>query len=226
MLAAVPSPRTIALAGAALCVVALAPCAAAAAPPPDGDTATETVAPARKPPRIDGPYLGLVPYGGIALTRVNDLQTGGPFGVGGGYLRFGQMVLPWLGLGLQAGGNGGARSEDGVRQTLGQGALLVDFTFVPSPKRVWGLSLRASFGFGGGAVMQPGRARSGFGGAFFGAGIRYEFFPGAAKYRPTKGGGFGLGPELAWLGATPAARGRPMANSIYLGVAMTWYFGD
>jgi hypothetical protein len=168
-----------------------------------------------------------VPYGAIVFTRVNDLSTPGPFAAGGGYIRFGQMVLPWLGLGLQAGGNGGARSQDGARQRLGQGALLVDFTFVPAPKRAQGFSLRASFGFGGGAVKEAGVARrSGFGGAFFGAGVRYEFFPGAAKYRPTRGGGLGMGPEIGWLGATPAARGRPMSNTIYVALAVTWYFGD
>jgi hypothetical protein len=200
-------------------------CLAPAEGQPEGEA--EVVVEAQKPPRIDGPYLGLVMYGGISAIRVNEFSTPGAFGIGGGYIRFGQMVFPWLGLGLQGGGNGGVGQGTDVQQTVGQGALLVDFTFVPAPKRVQGLSLRASFGFGGGAVRRDGiDGRSGFGGAFFGAGARYEFFPGASRYRATKGGGFGLGPEIAWLGATPAARGRPMANTVYLGLAMTFYFGD
>lgn len=184
------------------------------------------VEPARQPPRIDGAYLGMTLFPSVVAVRLNELQTPGPFAGAGGTIRFGQMVLPWLGLGLRVGGLGAVRSEEGARQVLGMGGLLVDFDFVPAPKRL-PLTLVASFGFGGGAATQEGVPnRSGFGGALFGATIRYEWFPGAHRYRPTTGGGFGLGPELGYLGATPAARGRPMAHAAYLGLSMTWYFGS
>ncbi len=181
---------------------------------------------AGKPPRIDGAYVGGIVGFGVALVRVNDLTISGPFTAFGGSFRFGEYVLPWLGLGLSIGGGGGVRAEDGARQQLGQGQLAVDFNFVPAPKRL-NLQLRASFGFGGGAVREadvPGRA--GFGGAVFGAAARYEWFPLAAKRRPYRGGGFGIGPELGWLGFTPAASGRPMSNTIYLALATTFYFGS
>ncbi|MCA9661146.1 MAG: hypothetical protein KC486_22585, partial [Myxococcales bacterium] len=83
------------------------------------------------------------------------------------------------------------------------------------------------FGVGGGAVREDGvEGRSGFGGAAFKAAARYEFFPLAKRLRPRRGGGFGLGPELGWIGFTPAAAGRPMSNTLYLGLATTYYFGS
>ena len=193
---------------------------------PDPELAEADPEPAARPPRIDGVYLGGTLFGGLGLVRVNDLDTDGAFASFGGTVTVGQMVFPWLGLGLHGGGGGGVRSQDGARQKLGQGYLGVEFKFVPAPKRL-PLSLRAEFGFGGGAVRQAGIAdRSGFGGAQFGAGIRYELFPWAKKHRPYRGGGLGLGPELGWIGFTPAAQGRPMSNVIYLALSTTFYFGS
>jgi len=211
---------------------AAAPAPDGAAPPAGDDEAhappeqtEQTDSP--RPPRLSGPYLGLSLMGTVTTARVNSFGTGSPFAGGGGFLRFGQFVLPWLGIGLSLGGTGGTASEENARQGLGQGALLVDFEFVPAPKRIEGLSLRTSFGFGGGAVTEEGvDARSGYGGAVFGAGARYTFFPGAQRYRPTKAGGFGIGPELGWIGFTPSAKGRPMSNSFYVGASLTFYFGD
>lgn len=188
--------------------------------------ATEPAA-APRPPRIDGTYLGGTMLAGIGLIRVNDFDTPGAFAAFGGSFTVGQMVFPWLGLGLHGGGGGGVHSKDAVRQKLGQGHLGVQFKFVPLPKRRVPLSLLASFGFGGGAVRQEGLAkRSGFGGAQFGAAVRYELFPWAARRRPYRGGGFGLGPELGWVGFTPAAAGRPMSNVFYLALSATFYFGS
>ena len=106
-----------------------------------------------------------------------------------------------------------------------EGAFLVDFGFYPTKKAP--LSLRAGFGAGGGAVREAGREkRSGFGGAVFTAAVRYEFFPFAAKKRKNRGGGFSLGPELGWIGFLPAAKGRPMSNTVYLGLFVGFYFGS
>jgi hypothetical protein len=191
----------------------------------EGQPAEPTSAP--KPPRIDGTYLGGTMLGGIGLVRVNTFDTPGAFASFGGTFTVGQMVFPWLGLGLHGGGGGAVHSQDGVRQKLGQGHLGVQFKFVPLPKRRVPLSLLASFGFGGGAVRQEGIAkRSGFGGAQFGAAVRYELFPWAERRRPYRGGGFGLGPELGWVGFTPAAPGRPMSNVLYLAISATFYFGS
>lgn len=199
-----------------------APASSEASSPAPADSAP----PPPSPPRIDGPYVGAILLAGATLARVNDLDTGGAFTAFGGSLRFGEMVLPWLGLGLQLGGTGAVRSQDGARQTLGQGLLAVDLSFVPAPKRL-PLTLRGSFGFGGGAVRQAGVPdRAGFGGAMFGAAVRYEWFPWAKVRRPYKGGGFALGPELGWIGFTPAGKGRPMSNTIYLALALGFYFGD
>lgn len=191
------------------------------------DAEPSPASPAPRPPRIDGTYLGGTMLAGVGLIRVNDFDTPGGFAAFGGTFTVGQMVFPWLGLGLHGGGGGMVRSKDAVRQKVGQGHLGVQFKFVPLPKRRIPLSLLASFGFGGGAVRQEGIAkRSGYGGAQFGAAVRYELFPWASKRRPYRGGGFGLGPELGWVGFTPAATGRPMSNVVYLALSATFYFGS
>lgn len=179
-----------------------------------------------KPPRIDGAWVGGYSLVGVGLARVNDLDTG-PFTAFGGGFRFGQTVFPWLGLGLQLGGLNGIRSESGARQTMGQGQLAVDFLFIPLAKRRVPLNLRATFGFGGGAVRQEGESgRAGYGGAMFGGAVGYTWFPFAKKRRATRGGGFGIGPELGWVGFTPPAPDRPMSNTFYLAVGTTFYFGS
>lgn len=204
------------------------------APPAEGmddtpdavdDEDDEPVGPQTKPPRLDGPYIGGMLLTGVGLTRLTGLETGA-FTTFGGSLRFGQMVLPWLGLGLSLGGLGGVRSAE-ARQQLGQGQLAVEATFAPLAERRIPLSLRAAFGFGGGAVTEEGTSgRSGYGGAMFSTAIGYTFFPWAAKKRPYKGGGFGLGPELGWIGFTPTAAGNPMSNTIYLALTATFFFGS
>jgi len=194
----------------------------------DADATATTTADAEqvRPPRIDGTYLGFTVFGGLAFARVNTFDTDGPFAAFGGTAGVGQMVFPWLGLGLHGGGGGGVRSEQGARQTMGQGYLGIEFKFVPLPKRL-PLSLMAAFGFGGGAIRQEGIAsRAGYGGAQFGAAVRYELFPFAKRFRPYRGGGFGLGPQLGWLGFTPAAADRPMSHTLYLALAATFYFGS
>jgi hypothetical protein len=147
--------------------------------------------------------------------------------VGGGFsLRGGDVILPWLTLGFEAVGNFSRRPE--MRSMAGQ--LLVDFGFLPAPKKL-NLSLRAAFGFGGGNVRHANppatatRDRGGFGGAAFRAAIRYEAFPGAAKRRPRRAGGLALGPEIGWLANPPARAGNPMANTVYLALGITWYGG-
>ena len=53
-----------------------------------------------------------------------------------------------------------------------------------------------------------------------------EFFPLAAKRRPDRGGGWAIGPELGWLGATPAAKGQPFVHTVLLGLSTSIYFGS
>lgn len=194
------------------------------------ETAAETPPPARpaseKPPRVDGTYVGGTLGPGISFARVNDFPTPNPFVGGGATLRVGEVIYPWLSIGVEISGNLAYRSAD-PRQRLLQGAFLVDFGFYPAAKKQIPLSLRAGFGAGGGAVREARRTdRSGFGGAVFTAAVRYEFFPGAAKRRPTRGGGFSIGPELGWIGFMPAAKGRPMSHTVYLGLYVGFYFGS
>ncbi len=182
------------------------------------DEPTERV----KPPRVDGAYIGAVIGGGLTFTRVNDLDTSAPFLGPGGWVRIGEVVFPWMSIGVQAGGRAGWIKN----QRVAQGAVLVELGFLPAPKKL-PLSLLVGFGAGGGAVNEEGvEDRSGFGGAAFKGAVRYDLFPGADIRRPNRGGGFSLGPELGWVGYTPAAAGRPMSNTVYLGLWIGYYFGS
>ena len=185
---------------------------------PAGEAVT---APAVRPPRVDGPYVGGMAYAPATFVRVRDLDTAGLFPGFGGSVRAGEAVLRWLTIGVEITGSLAYRGD----QRLGQGALLVEFGLLPAPRLP--LSLRAGFGVGGGAVRERGvPGRSGFGGAVFKAAARYDLFPWAARRRPRRGGGFGLGPEIGWIGFTPAAAGRPMSNTIYVGLGAGFYFGS
>ncbi len=181
--------------------------------------ADDTALPA--PPRVDGIYVGLTAYVPLSFARVRNLETPGVYVGPGGSFRAGEVVYPWMTIGVELTGELAYQSN----QRLGQGAFLVDIGFLPVPKRP--LSLHVGFGIGGGAIREDGvEGRKGYGGAAFKASARYEFFPFAKKRRPKRGGGFGLGPELGWLGFTPAKAGRPMSNTVYLGLTTTYYFGS
>ena len=187
-----------------------------------GDRAQKTAP--QKPPRVDGTYVGASLGGSLGFARVNDFPTPDPFTGGVAAFRVGEVVYPWMSVGVQIAGNLSYRAAD-PRQRQLSGAFLVDFGFYPAPRIP--LSLRAGFGAGGGAVREAGRPkRSGFGGAVFTAAVRYEVFPLAARKRPKRGGGFALGPEVGWVGYMPAAKGRPMEHTIYVALFMGFYFGS
>ncbi len=186
----------------------------------DAESEVSNAAPIR-PPRVDGAYLGGVVSTAATFARVNDWETSGAFIGPGGSVRVGEAVFPWMTIGIQAGGRAGFKGA----QRVYQGGVVVELGFLPVPK--YPLSILAGFGVGGGAVHeQDVEGRAGFGGALFKGGVRYDLFPGAAKRRPKRGGGFSLGPELSWVGFTPAAKGRPMSNSIVLGLWLGYYFGS
>jgi hypothetical protein len=184
------------------------------------DTVDEDAEPIR-PPRVDGPYFGVLAFGTANFASVIDLDTPTPLFGGGGFVQAGDAVFPWMSIGIAAGGQAAFIGK----QRLMQGALLVELGFVPAQR--YPLSIRVAFGFGGGAIREHGiNRRFGFGGALFKGSHRYEFFPLAAKRRPDRGGGWAIGPELGWLGATPASKGQPFVNTILLGISTSFYIGS
>jgi hypothetical protein len=187
----------------------------------DADEVTEEDAEPIRPPRVDGPYVGVLAFGTANFASVINLDTPAPLFGGGGFVQAGDAVFPWMSIGLAIGGQTAVTG----RQRLNEGALLVELGFIPA--RRYPLSIRTGFGFGGGAIREQGNPRRfGYGGALFKGSLRYEFFPLAAKRRPDRGGGWAIGPELGWLGATPAAKGQPFVNTILLGVSTSFYFGS
>jgi hypothetical protein len=189
--------------------------------PEDEEPETEEDAEPIRPPRVDGPYVGVLAMGTANFASVIDLDTPTPMFGGGGFVQAGDAVFPWMSIGIAAGGQAGTIGK----QRIAEGALLVEFGFVPAKR--YPLSLRVGFGFGGGSVHEQGIARRfGFGGALFKGSLRYEFFPLAAKRRPDRGGGWAIGPELGWLGATPAGKGQPFVNTILVGISTSFYFGS
>jgi hypothetical protein len=174
-----------------------------------------------RPPRVDGPYVGAVAFGGVNFAKVLAFDMPGPLIGGGGFVQAGDAVLKWLSLGIAVGGHTGFAGGKQLRA----GALLVEVAFIPSQRLPF--SIRTAFGFGGGRITDTATGlRPGFGGAIFKGSLRYEFFPLAAKKRPDRGGGWAIGPELGWLGATPAAAGQPFVHTILLGLSTSIYFGS
>jgi hypothetical protein len=114
------------------------------------------------------------------------------------------------------------------RQGSSHGGLLVELGFLPIPRRPF--SLRVGYGIGGGSVTDnDDKDSSGaFGGSLFKAAVRYEFFPNAHRRRPNRGGGLVLGPEVGWVGFTPAGsgQGQPMSNSVHVSLWFGVYFGS
>lgn len=209
-----PAPATAAAPGPS-------PATAAAGPATPTDLARKT---ASKPPRVDGPYIGGTIGPSATFARVNNFPTPDVLPGGSASLRVGQAIYPWMTIGLEITGSYARRGAEPSQRLL-QGGVLIDFGFLPVPRIPF--SLHVGFGAGGGAMRQADRsARSGFGGAVFTGSARYEIFPLAARKRPRRGGGFSLGPELGWVGFTPAARGRPMSNTVYLGLFLGFYFGS
>jgi hypothetical protein len=159
--------------------------------------------------------------GATTFVRVDDRDVPGPLTGPAGAVSVGDAVFPWLTVGASFVGAGGLAPG----KTSGWGGLLIDFGVLPVPRVA--LSLRLGLGFGAGAVLpEESSRRFGFGGALFRGAVRYELFPLAARRRPDRGGGWAIGPELGWIGHTPAAAGRPMANSLYLGIFSGFYFGS
>ncbi len=210
-----------------------APAAAPEGPAPDETSEADPAGPAAevdagaqaempRPPRVDGPFLGGMVSGTMSFPRVLDLDTPDPLTGFHIMIRTGQEVLPWLTLGIEGGG-GVAYVGD---QNLRHGGFLVEAGFLPVPRIPF--SIRTGFGFGAGYVRDTAvpNKRFGYGGAMFKGGIRYEFFPVANRKRLTRGGGWAIGPELAWLGNTPTQPDGPMNHTILLGLHTAFYWGD
>lgn len=188
----------------------------------ESDEADGTRPPARRPARVSGTYLGMAIWPGVSWAFSPNLEVdqSGALGGGGGALRLGQAVLPWLTLGVD--GDGGFYFAPD--RFFMNGGFMVEAGFYPAPR--YPLSIRAGFGFGVGLLLDDRtEVRGGVGGPKFMGSVRYEFFPGADRRRPKRPGGWVLGPELGWRGFTPAAAGRPMSNTVFLGVWFGHYWG-
>ncbi len=174
------------------------------------------------PPRVSGVYLGMGIWPALSWAFSPNLEVDqrGALGGGGGSLRLGQAVFPWMTLGLDADG-GFYFAPDRVFMN---GGAMIEAGFYPWSRRP--LSLRVGFGFGAGLMLDDrSELRGGVGGPKFMAGLRYEFFPRAAQRRAREPGGWMLGPEIGWRGFTPAAKGRPMSNTVLIGVCFGYYWG-
>ncbi|EDM77506.1 hypothetical protein PPSIR1_25019 [Plesiocystis pacifica SIR-1] len=178
--------------------------------------------PAEAPPRISGTYFGMGIWPALSWVYSPNLELphSSALGGGGGALRLGQAVYPWLTLGVDTGGG----FYFGPNNVFMVGGLMIDAGVYPNPRHP--LSIHVGFGFGAGLLLDDRtETRGGVGGPKFSGSLRYEFFPGAGRKRPKEPGGWAVGPELSWRGFTPAAKGRPMSNTVLLGVWFGYYWG-
>lgn len=182
------------------------------------DTAPEP----QRPPRISGTYLGMTIWPALswAFSPNLEIDQSAVLPGGGGALRLGQAVFPWMTIGVDA--SGGFYFNEHTFFT--KGGLLIELGFYPVPR--YPFSIRGGFGFGAGLIIDD-RAEEfgGVGGPRFMGSLRYEFFPQAERKRPKRAGGWVVGPELGWRGFTPANQGRPMSNTLLLGVWFGYYWG-
>jgi len=189
---------------------------------PADDADGEPTDAAAKPPRISGIYLGMTLWPALswALSPNLEIDQSAVIPGGGGALRLGQAVFPWLTIGVDA--SGGFYFNKDTFFT--KGGLLIEFGFYPVPR--YPFSIRTGFGFGAGLIIDD-RAEDygGVGGPRFMGSLRYEFFPQAERKRPKRPGGWVVGPEIGWRGFTPAAKGRPMSNTLLLGIWFGYYWG-
>jgi hypothetical protein len=211
------------------------PAIAAAAPPAavEGPHKPEPAEPApnqapteatssEPPPRISGTYLGMTIWPGLSWAHSPNLTVDHSMTLsgGGGALRLGQAVFPWMTIGVDASGG----FYFGQHTFFMKGGLLIELGFYPMPR--YPFSFRGGFGFGAGLITDDRTDdRGGVGGPRFMGSVRYEFFPRAERTRPRRAGGWVLGPELGWRGFTPAAKGRPMSNTLLLGIWFGHYWG-
>jgi hypothetical protein len=183
----------------------------------------EPLAPPERTPRISGTYFGMTLWPGLAWAYSPNLEVDQTAVIagGGGALRLGQAVFPWMTIGLDA--SGGFYFNRHTFFT--KGGLLVELGFYPVPR--YPLSLRGGFGFGAGLILDDrAEEKGGVGGPRFMGSVRYEFFPNAERKRPRKPGGWVVGPEIGWRGFTPAGgKDRPMSNTILLGIYFGYYWG-
>ena len=183
--------------------------------------AEDSAAP-QKPPRISGTYLGMTIWPALswAFSPNLEIDQSAVLPGGGGALRLGQAVFPWMTIGVDA--SGGFYFNENTFFT--KGGLLIERGFYPVPR--YPFSIRGGFGFGAGLIIDDRFDEfGGVGGPRFMGSIRYEFFPQAERKRPKRPGGWVVGPELGWRGFTPANQGRPMSNTLLLGVWFGYYWG-
>lgn len=184
-------------------------------------------APSERTPRISGTYFGMTLWPGLAwayspnLEDIDDkIDQSAVLAGGGGALRLGQAVFPWMTIGLDASGG----FYFSPHRFFTKGGLLVELGFYPVPR--YPFSIRGGFGFGAGLILDDrAEEKGGVGGPRFMGSVRYEFFPNAERKRPNKPGGWVVGPEIGWRGFTPAAKHRPMSNMIMLGIWFGYYWG-
>jgi hypothetical protein len=184
----------------------------------------EPRAPSERTPRISGTYLGMTVWPGLAWARSPNVEVDQSAVIpgGGGALRLGQAVFPWMTIGIDASG-GFYFNRD---RFFTKGGLLIELGFYPVPR--YPFSIRGGFGFGAGLILDDRtEEKGGVGGPRFMGSVRYEFFPQAERKRPNKPGGWVVGPELGWRGFTPAGPGkdRPMSNMVMLGIWFGYYWG-
>lgn len=189
---------------------------------PEPEPAVDENATPQKPPRISGTYLGMTIWPALswAFSPNLEIDQSAVLPGGGGAFRLGQAVFPWMTIGIDA--SGGFYFNENTFFT--KGGLLIELGFYPVPR--YPFSIRGGFGFGAGLIIDD-RADEfgGVGGPRFMGSLRYEFFPQAERKRPKRPGGWVVGPELGWRGFTPANQGRPMSNTLLLGVWFGYYWG-
>lgn len=174
----------------------------------------------RAPRARQGYYIGAGLRTGVTAAENENVGSFGALTHFGGVVRFGQMTLPWLGLGISGGGG----NEQNGDWSLGYGGLQLEVQVEPFDLD---LAFRIAAGVAGGRASRIDEAEAQeddpdfFFGSSYAVGVSYDWFP---FYTPSRYDSGGLALTLFAEGRyTPG--GDVNLGGGFLGVEVTWWTG-
>lgn len=177
----------------------------------------------RLPAPRQGYYLGGGLRSGVASARAEAESVGG-FGTlthFGGFFRFGQKALPWLGVGLALGGG----SESNDDWSVAYSGLLLELQAEPFDGL--DLAFRGSVGVGGGSVSRSDLTQEtdddpGFMfGPMYQVGLSYDWFP----FYNDKANGSGGTALTFFVEGRFFPGGDVTTGGGFVGIEVTWWTG-
>lgn len=169
-------------------------------------------------PPMRGAFIG---FGGgflIGNATDDDGRTQGSFSGGGGFLRFGEEMLPGFSIGLEIGSVGGSSDT----YTAGVGGLMLQAGWRPFDDEAEALEFVFGHGLGGGSITpeEDNGPEGSNAGAMYMAGASWTMdFGGPLR------SGWAWAPTARWYFVPPQMDSDTMLSAFTLGVGLHYYAG-